>query len=122
MKRFITTSALSLGLLVGIVALGATTVACKEPTQQTAAEETVVAQNTVVATDTVEVKKDGNEFNPKIAVSQLPDGAWYCDMGGVHYARMDKGDGKCASCGMKLNQKGGSEDEANHDHDDHDHH
>jgi hypothetical protein len=56
------------------------------------------------AEGTVEVAADGTKFEPPIKAEQLPEGAWYCDMGTVHYARMEKGDGKCEVCGMKLKQ------------------
>lgn len=53
----------------------------------------------------VEVAKGGTEFDPAVEPEQLPDGAWYCDMGTVHWAGMDKpDDGKCPVCGMKLKQ------------------
>ena len=54
----------------------------------------------------VTVPKAGRQFKPPIQKSQLPDGVWYCDMGTVEYARLDKGDGKCPICGMKLKHKG----------------
>ena len=54
----------------------------------------------------VEVPDDGKEFDPSIKASQVPKGAWHCDMDGkVHYAAMKKGDGKCPVCNMKLTQK-----------------
>lgn len=54
----------------------------------------------------VEVADDGTVFDPPVQVDQIPDGAWYCDMGTVHYARMTEGDGRCAECGMTLTHKG----------------
>lgn len=54
----------------------------------------------------VVVPKEGKVFKPPVQKSQIPDGAWYCDMGTVEYARMDKGDGKCPECGMMLKQMG----------------
>lgn len=53
----------------------------------------------------VEVPKEGTKFKPPIKPEQLPSGAWYCDMGTVEYASMDKGDGTCPICQMKLKQK-----------------
>jgi glucose/arabinose dehydrogenase len=53
----------------------------------------------------VEVLAEGTTFDPPVQVAQIPDGAWYCAMDTVHYARMDQGDGKCAVCGMDLAQK-----------------
>ena len=74
------------------------------------AEEQALAQ--------VEVPKEGKKFDPVVEAEQVPAGAWYCDMGTVHYARMEKGDGSCPECGMKLKQKAGEADpHAGHDHD-----
>ncbi len=47
----------------------------------------------------------GSKFDPAIPVSRVPKGAWYCDMGTVHYARIEKGDGICQLCGMRLKQR-----------------
>ena len=70
------------------------------------------------ASDKAEVTKEGSKFDPPIAKSEVPEGAYYCDMGTVHYARMEEGDGKCPLCGMKLVHKGpGAKD--GHDHGDH---
>ena len=38
--------------------------------------------------------------------ARIPEGAWYCDMGKVHYARSEKGDGVCPLCKMQLTEKG----------------
>jgi hypothetical protein len=65
-------------------------------------EEAKPEEGTEVAA--VEVSKEGTKFDPPIKAEQLPEGAWYCDMGTVHYARTEEGDGKCAVCGMKLKQ------------------
>ncbi len=51
---------------------------------------------------TVEVSAEGNEFDPPVQVAQLPSDVWYCDMGTVHYARAEEGDGVCPLCEMKL--------------------
>ncbi len=69
-----------------------------------AAEAKAEAEGTEAKADTkkVVVAEDGTEFDPPVEKSQIPDGAWICDMGTVHYARMKKGDGKCAKCGMNL--------------------
>ena len=53
----------------------------------------------------VEVTAEGNEFEPPVKKVQVPVDAWYCDMGTVHYARAEEGDGKCAKCGMALVHK-----------------
>ncbi len=52
----------------------------------------------------VTVPKEGKKFKPAIKAAQLPAGVWYCDMGTVHYARGEKGDGKCPLCKMNLKQ------------------
>lgn len=67
--------------------------------------------------DLLALAADGSTFDPPVAAERIPEGAWYCDMGTVHYARPDKGDGTCPVCGMNLSQKPGG----GHDHD-HDHH
>lgn len=48
---------------------------------------------------------EGQKFEPPIKPDALPDGAWYCDMGTVHYARSEKGDNTCPICKMKLTEK-----------------
>lgn len=48
---------------------------------------------------------EGQKFDPPIKPEALPDGAWYCDMGTVHYARSEKGDHTCPLCKMKLKEK-----------------
>lgn len=53
----------------------------------------------------VTLSAPGNKFDPPVRPSQIPANAWYCDMGTVHYASMDKGDGKCPICHMGLKQK-----------------
>jgi len=47
----------------------------------------------------------GSKFEPPVRPSQIPVNAWYCDMGTVHYAATDKGDGKCPICHMGLKHK-----------------
>ncbi len=53
----------------------------------------------------VEVPAEGANYDPAVAIEQIPEGSWYCDMGTVHYARAEKGDGECARCQMSLVQK-----------------
>ena len=62
------------------------------------------------------------KIDPPVKPDAVPDGYWYCDMGTVHFARADKGDGKCGLCGMDLKQKtaGAKAGEA-HDHGEHGH-
>jgi hypothetical protein len=61
----------------------------------------------VKGADTITVTAEGAKIDPAVAKSMIPAGAYYCDMGTVHYARMDKGDGKCPECGMMLTQMPG---------------
>lgn len=53
----------------------------------------------------VAVTPEGARLDPVVKPEQIPSAAWYCDMGTVHYARGDKGDGKCPVCKMDLKQK-----------------
>lgn len=46
---------------------------------------------------------DGQRYDPAVDPSEVPDGAWMCDMGTVHYAAPHAGE--CPVCGMKLVQK-----------------
>jgi rubrerythrin len=55
-------------------------------------------------TGKVDVPAKGTGFKPAIAKALVPDGAWICDMGTVHYARGAQGDGSCPICKMKLKQ------------------
>jgi predicted small lipoprotein YifL len=55
--------------------------------------------------DTVAVSAEGTRFDPPVEVADIPDGAWMCDMGTVHYAAAEKGDGTCPVCSMKLTRK-----------------
>ena len=48
---------------------------------------------------------EGKKFDPPVKSEALPDGAWYCDMGTVHYARSEMGDHTCPVCKMKLKEK-----------------
>jgi hypothetical protein len=53
----------------------------------------------------VAVAAEGSRFDPPVRVEQLPAGVWYCDLGTVHYARPDEGDGRCPVCGMTLSHR-----------------
>jgi hypothetical protein len=75
-----------------------------QPTQQ-AATESPAAPAVAPSPGVVTVAADGSRFDPAIQAEQLPAGAWYCDMGTVHFARMTEGDGKCPICHMKLKHK-----------------
>ena len=53
----------------------------------------------------MDVSAEGVKFDPPVKPAQLPAGAWYCDMGTVHWAATDRPeDGNCPVCGMKLKQ------------------
>jgi hypothetical protein len=63
-------------------------------------------------TEMVALSKDGTELDPAVPKARIPDGSWMCDMGTVHYARTEKGDGVCPLCGMPLTQKGAAAEPA----------
>jgi len=69
------------------------------------ANEAHPAAGTPAAGGPVQVSAEGTRFDPPVQVLQLPDGVWYCDMGTVHFARTEEGDGTCPRCGMKLKHK-----------------
>lgn len=50
----------------------------------------------------------GSRFEPPIQIAAVPDKAWYCDMGTVHYAQSQAGDKTCKLCKMKLKHKNGA--------------
>lgn len=92
------------------------------------AESTPEVETTPTAK--VEVAAKGQKFDPAIKPEQLPSGAWYCDMGTVHWAATEKPEnGKCPECGMMLKQYDPGAHakqkekavEADHDHGDHEH-
>ncbi len=63
-------------------------------------------KETAEQTDLVNVPEQGKKFDPSVDASQIPGGAWHCNMNDkVHYAAMKKGNGECPVCGMKLKQK-----------------
>lgn len=47
----------------------------------------------------------GSRFEPPVKIDEIPQGAWYCDMGTVHYAQTEAGDKTCKLCKMKLKHK-----------------
>jgi hypothetical protein len=55
--------------------------------------------------DLVAVTPAGAKIEPPVVIARIPAGAWYCDMGKVHYARAEKGDGTCPLCKMQLTHK-----------------
>ena len=66
----------------------------RDPTSYLAGAATVGGQ--------VEIAPEGTRFDPAVEKSQIPDGAWICDMGTVHYAAHEAG--SCPICGMHLTQ------------------
>lgn len=75
-----------------------------EADKEAAAEGEEEAEEEAPA-EKVEVATGGTEFDPAVQPEQLPDGAYYCDMGTVHWASTEKPeDGKCPLCGMKLKE------------------
>ena len=68
----------------------------------TAAAATVTA----APSGPVDVPAKGKRFEPPVQASQLPGGAWYCDMGTVHWAQLEEGSKACPLCKMDLKQKG----------------
>lgn len=107
-----------------------TTAAAEAPAEEAAAEEAEPAAEDEAAPaegdPKVVVAAAGTSFDPPVEKSQIPEGAYICDMGTVHFARMEKGDGKCPECGMMLKMHGTpkaadapAEDGHGHDHGDH---
>lgn len=96
-------------LLTLLIAGGS--VACDNTPAAPAAEanapavEAAEADEEAAALAVVEVPEEGKEFDPPVEVAQVPAGAYYCDMGTAHYARMHEGDGTCPLCHMKLKKK-----------------
>ncbi len=83
---------------------------CKEKEAETNAASAGTVEQT--APQAVQIGEGGTRFDPPIAASQIPDGAWMCNMNGkVHYASQTQGDGKCPVCGMGLVHKGHNADE-----------
>jgi glucose/arabinose dehydrogenase len=78
-------------------------------TSQTAtasAAPKAAAAKTTEPSGKLTVSASGTKFDPPVEKSKLPAGTWICDMGSVHYARSQKGDGKCPECSMNLTQLG----------------
>lgn len=61
--------------------------------------------DTATVTKPAPAKIGAVTHDPPISKEEVPDGAWYCDMGTVHYHRGEKGDGKCPVCSMDLKHK-----------------
>ena len=81
--------------------LGACSTSTSTPEPAPAEPATPAAGGTQLAAS-VQVPRDGKQFDPPVAKTRMPEGAYFCDMGDVHYARMTPGDGDCPVCGMKL--------------------
>jgi glucose/arabinose dehydrogenase len=90
--------------------------ATEEPASETPAKDEGASKTPAKpASGKAEVTKEGSKFDPPIAKAEVPEGAYYCDMGTVHYARMEEGDGKCPLCGMALvHEQPGAEDGGDH--------
>ena len=116
-----TSSLATLSLLILLLAM----TGCEKETTAPVTEPSAQAQTAAPAVDTpapatggtLEVAASGTKFDPPVQAAALPDKAWFCDMGTVHYAAMEKGDGKCPTCGMMLVQKGAPA--VAHDHGEH---
>ena len=94
---------------VVVAVLSLVSCAAQEPAEQpapvVAAEAPAPGQIAVIDLEPVQVAAEGTVFDVPVQPEQIPDGAWYCDMGTVHYAQLDEGDGTCPTCGMKLVHK-----------------
>lgn len=55
------------------------------------------------AAGTSTLPAEGTRHEPAIDPSEVPPGAWMCDMGTVHYTAPHAG--ACPVCGMKLTEK-----------------
>ena len=55
--------------------------------------------------DKIEIPAEGKQIEPPARAAQLPTGAWYCDMGLVHWAQLNEGKRQCPLCKMELKQK-----------------
>ena len=65
----------------------------------------VASPSATVKLAKVEVPPEGKRFSPPVQVAQVPTGAWYCDMGTVHWAQMNEGNHLCPICKMDLKRK-----------------
>ena len=85
-------------LAFGLARAGACTKSNEAQTPtESASPKTVAPQN---GNATVGVKHD-----PPLAISAVPHGHWYCDMGTAHFTSEKPGAGNCPLCGMKLVEK-----------------
>lgn len=109
--------------LAALLALTLAT-ACNEPEAEPSANETTEQEASETAEPTeaddgpalgdqsgegpVTLSQAGNRFDPPIPKSRVPEGAYYCDMGTVHFAALGQGDGRCPLCQMELQHMGAS--------------
>ena len=97
--------------LVSLAGLGASLGACEAGDRSAAAESAAesLAEHESAhgepATAPLALSAEGTRFDPAVEASSLPEGAWICDMGTVHYARSVQGDGECPICHMRLVQR-----------------
>ncbi|TDP63646.1 hypothetical protein [Bradymonas sediminis] len=118
--KFCTRAILFLSLSLSLVTFGCDKKEAEEPATTEAAVENVdeakpeaqgaekaeaPAEKAPEKLAKVELTATGTKFDPPIKVEQLPAGAWYCDMGTVHWASLENPkDGRCPECNMKLKQ------------------
>lgn len=100
MKRIVLVTLLSLAFLAA---------GCSQAPSADAPDKTTKAspatKTSTPSADLLEITKEGSKFDPPVSAKKIPHEAWACVMNGtVHYASMDKGDGKCPTCKMKLVQ------------------
>ena len=74
-------------------------------TEEAAPADEAPAPAAMEAAQAPAVTAEGTKFEPPIEKDQVPAGAWFCDMGTVHYASLDKKDGTCPLCKMQLKHK-----------------
>src|SRR5690554_680745 len=104
--KFCTRAILFLSLALSLAAFGCDKKDAQEPAKAEAADK---AEETPEKLAMVEVAKTGTKFDPPVEREQIPEGAWYCDMGTVHWASMEKPeDGRCPECHMMLKELGAS--------------
>jgi len=81
--------------------LAVTSAACTGDTERS---ETATETGSPAAAAVV-VPAEGQRFDPPVSADQIPEGAWYCDMGTVHFARQERGKSVCPVCKMALVEK-----------------
>lgn len=69
---------------------------------QRAPDSFLVPASSALGGPPVDVAIAGSRFDPPVSKDRIPAGNWICDMGTVHYASQDHGDGTCPICGMFL--------------------